>query len=198
MKIREGSHVWVTMQKLTTQTWKQGIKQDIIRAVAEQHSSPELCFANRTKMHLKQKKKKNLNELKIARVGGCCIFWPPAPPHGMYPGVSSYGIEADPPKFLYLKDEYFLMTDWWDLDISLIMKNSKSVTLTSRSARRWGVGMEHCKILDHYLTSGIVSTIYIQRFKRYQILKTFNQKLQRKISKSVTLTSRLVRGVGMV
>ena len=34
-----------------------------------------------------------------------------APPHGMYPWVSSYGMEADPPRFLYLKDECFLMTD---------------------------------------------------------------------------------------
>ena len=56
--------------------------------------------------------------------------------------------------------------------------------------------MEHCKILDQYRTSGIISTRSIQRFKRYLILKTFNQKLQRKISKSVTLTERLVRGWG--
>ena len=35
-----------------------------IRAVAEQCSSPELHLANKTKMHLKQKK----NELKITRV----------------------------------------------------------------------------------------------------------------------------------
>ena len=38
-------------------------------------------------------------------------FLPPAPPNGMYPGVSSYGMEANLPRFLYLKDEYFLMTD---------------------------------------------------------------------------------------
>ena len=107
--------------------------QSIIRAVAEQRSSPILCLANKTKMHLKQK-----NELEIARVWGCSIFCPPAPPHGRYPGVRSYGMEADPPRFLYLKDEYFLMTDWCDIDISLIMKNSKSMTLTSRSVRRWG------------------------------------------------------------
>ena len=54
--------------------------------------------------------------------------------------------------------------------------------------------MEQRKILDQYLTSGIVSTGSIQRFKRYPILKTFNLKLQCKISKTVTLTSRLVRG----
>ena len=105
--------------------------------------------------------------------------------------VSSYGMEAGPPRFLYLKDEYFLMTDWCDLDISLIMKNSKSVTLISRSVR-----MEQRKMLDQYLTWGVVSTRSIQRFKRYPILKTFNQNFQRKISKSVTLTSRLVRGWG--
>ena len=85
---------------------------------------------------------------------------PPAPAHGMYPGVISYGMEADPPRFLYLKDEYFLMTDWRDIDISLIMKNSKSVTLTSKSVRMWvgagGGGMEQCKALDQYQTSGIV------------------------------------------
>ena len=114
----------------------------------------------------------------------------------MYPGVSSYVMEADPPRFLYLKDEYFLMADWCDIDISLIMKNSKSVTLTSRSLRRLGVGMKQCKILHQYLTSGIVPTRSVQRFERYPILKTFNQKLQHKISKTVTLTSRLVRGWG--
>ena len=82
------------------------------------------------------------NELKITRVWGCSIFWPPAPPHGIYPGVSSYGMEADPPRFLNLKDECFLMTDWCDTDISLIMTNSKSVTLTSRSVRKCGVVTE--------------------------------------------------------
>ena len=29
----------------------------------------------------------------------------------MYPGVSSHGMEADPLMFLYLKDEYFQMTE---------------------------------------------------------------------------------------
>ena len=163
-----------------------------IRAVAGQRSSPELCLANKTKMHLKQQQK---NELKIARVLGCSIFSPLAPPHGKYSGVSSYGMEADLPRFLYLKDEYFLITNWCDIDISLIMKNSKSVTLTSRSVRRWGwVGNEQRKILDQYVTSGIVSTRSIQRFKRYPILKTFNQKLQCKISKTVTLTSKFSDG----
>ena len=81
------------------------------------------------------------------------------------------------------------------------MKNSKSVTYISRSVRRWGWvwggwGMEQRKCLDQYLTSGIVSTRSIQRFKRYPILQTFNRKLQRKISMSVTLASRLVRGWG--
>ena len=66
-----------------------------------------------------------------------------------------------------------ILSDDCDIDISLLMKNSKSVTLTSRSG---GDG-----ILDQYLTSGIVSTRSIQRFKRYPILKTFNQKLKHKI-----------------
>ena len=153
----------------------------IIRAGTEQRS---FVLPIKLKCIWSNKKKK---KLKIARVWGCSIFWPPAPPHGMY-------LETDPPRFLYLNDEYFLMTDWCDVDISLIMKNSKSVTLTSRSLTRWGVGTEQRKILDQYLTSGIVSTRSIQRFKRYPILKTFNQNLQRKISMSVTLTSRLVRG----
>ena len=56
--------------------------------------------------------------------------------------------------------------------------------------------MEQCKILDQYLKSGVVSTSSIQRFKRYPILKTCNQKFQRKISKSVTLTARLMRKWG--
>ena len=60
------------------------------------------------------------------------------------------------------------------------------------------MGMEQRKILDQYRTSGIVSTRSIQRFKRYPILKNFNQKLQRKISKSVTLTSRSLMWVMMV
>ena len=56
--------------------------------------------------------------------------------------------------------------------------------------------MEQRKILDQHLTSGIVSTRSIQRLKRYPTLETFYQKRQRKISKSVTFTSRLVRGGG--
>ena len=58
--------------------------------------------------------------------------------------------------------------------------------------------MEQRKILDHYLTLGIVSTRSIQMFKRYPILKTLNQNLQHKISKSVTLNSRVSEGMGMV
>ena len=54
-----------------------------------------------------------------------------------------------------------------------------------------GGALDKRTILDQYLTSGIVSTRSIQRFKRYLILKTFNQNLQRKISKSLTLTLRL-------
>ena len=82
------------------------------------------------------------------------------------------------------------------------MKNSKSVTLTS-SVRRWGLaegwgGGEQRKILDQYLTSGIVSTRSIQRFKRYPILKTFNKKLQRKIVKVRDLDLKVSEGVGIV
>ena len=163
-----------------------------IRAVAGQHSSPELRLATKTKMLLKQKKWTQ----KVAIVWGCSIFWPPAPPHGMYPGVSSYGMEADLSRFLYSKDEYFLMSDWCDIDISLIRKKSKKVCDLDLKVRRWGLGMEQRKILNQYLTSGIVQTRSIQRFKRYPILKTFNQKLQGKISKTVTLISRLERGWG--
>ena len=88
----------------------------------------------------------------------------------------------------------------WDIDISLLMKYSKSVTLTSRSVRRWGVGggMEQRKILDQYRTSGIVSTRSIQKFKRYPILKTFNQNLKRKIFKVCDLDRKVNEGVGMV
>ena len=35
-------------------------------------------------------------ELELTRVWGCSIFWPPAPPHSMHPGVSSYGMKANP------------------------------------------------------------------------------------------------------
>ena len=55
------------------------------------------------------------------------------------------------------------------------------------------MGMEQRKIVDQYLTSGVVSTRSIQRFKWYPILKPFNQNIQRKIFKSVALTSKLVR-----
>ena len=123
-----GIHIWnfKTLPCTVHKIW-----HALIRAVAEQHSSPELNqYIWSTQKH----------ELKIARVWGCSIFWPAAPLHGMYPGVSIYGMEADPPRFLYLKDECFHMTDSCDIDISLIMKNSKSVTLTSRSVRRWGGG----------------------------------------------------------
>ena len=157
----------------------------IIRAVAEKRSSPELRLANRTKMHLKQK-----NELKIARVWGCSTFWPAASPHGMYPGVSIYGTEADPPRFLYLKDECFLMTNWCDIDISLIMKNSVC-DLDFKVSEEVGGGKEQHIILAQYLTSGIVSTSSIQRFKRHPILKILTKNFSLKFQKSVTLTSRL-------
>ena len=91
----------------------------------------------------------------------------------MHPGVSSYGKEANPPRFLYLKDECFLMTDWCDTN----MKNSKSVTFTSRPVSRWGwgVGMEQQKILYQYVSSGKVSTRSIQRFKKYPLLETLTK-----------------------
>ena len=44
-------------------------------------------------------------------------------PHGMHPGISSYGMEADPPRYLCLKCECFLMTsDWCDINISRNIK----------------------------------------------------------------------------
>ena len=45
-----------------------------------------------------------------------------------------------------------------------------------------GGGDEQRKILDQYLTSGIVSTRSIQRFKRCPILKTFNQKVKTSVN----------------
>ena len=54
--------------------------------------------------------------------------------------------------------------------------------------------MEQRKILDQCLTSDKASIRSIQRFKGYPVLTTFNLKLRHKISKSVTLTSRLVKG----
>ena len=93
----------------------------------------------------------------------------------MHPGVNSYRMEADPPRFLYLKDECFLMTDLCDVNISLIMK--KSVTLISRSVRRCGVGIEQRKFLDQYLRSRKVSIRPIQSFKRYPLLKTLTKNL---------------------
>ena len=118
----------------------------------------------------------------------------------MFPGDSSYGMEADPPRFLYLKDEYFLMTDWCDLDISLIMKNSLSLWPWPQAQWESGggvgggqgePGMEQRKILDQYLTSGIVSTRSIQRFKRFLIFKTFNQTVR-------DLDIKVSEGGGMV
>ena len=69
--------------------------------------------------------------------------------------VSSYGMEADPPRFVYLKKNPC------DFDL----KVSEEV----------GVGMEQRKILDQYLTSGNVSTRSIQRVKRYLLLKTLTR-----------------------
>ena len=121
-------------------------------------------LANKTKMHLKPKKM-NSKSLEYEDV----LYFDLQPPWQV-PGVSSYGMEADPLRFLYLKDECFLMTDRCDKNISLIMKNSRSVTLTSRSVGRWGMGMEQGEILDPYLTSGKVSTRSINRFKSYPLL----------------------------
>ena len=56
--------------------------------------------------------------------------------------------------------------------------------------------MEQRKILDQYLRSGKVSARSIQGSRVFKS-KNFNQKLERKVSKFVTLTSRLVKG-GMV
>ena len=81
----------------------------------------------------------------------------------MYPGVISYGMEADPPRFLYLKGECFLITDWCDF---INHEKFQVCDLDLKVSEEVGVGMEQCKILDQYLTSGIVSTRSIQRFKR--------------------------------
>ena len=59
------------------------------------------------------------------------------------------------------------------------------------------MGMEQCKILDQYLTPGIVSTRSIQRFKRYPILTAFNQKLQNKNFKVCDLDLKFSEGVRM-
>ena len=56
--------------------------------------------------------------------------------------------------------------------------------------------MEQRNILNQYLTSDIVSTRSIQRFKKYPILKTFNQKLQRKIFQVCDLDLKVSKGVG--
>ena len=84
-------------------------------------------------------------------------------------------METDPPRFLYLKDEILNNLKGDPLEIQHPKFENKSVALTSRSVRRWGGGVEQRNILDQYLTSGIVSTRSIQRFKKYPILKTFNQ-----------------------
>ena len=45
----------------------------------------------------------------------CPRFWPLALPWGMDPGVTSHGIKADPPGYLWSKYECFLMSGWWDI-----------------------------------------------------------------------------------
>ena len=107
-----------------------------IRAVAEQRtcSLPELRLTNKTKMHLKQKRKLNSKSLEYEDV--LYFDLQPNPWHVVMEWKQTLQ------GFYILKDECFLMTDWCDIDISIIMKNSKSVTLTSRSLRRWGIGME--------------------------------------------------------
>ena len=42
-------------------------------------------------------------------------FWPPAPPWGMDPEVTSHGIKADPPGYVWSKYECFLMLSCWDI-----------------------------------------------------------------------------------
>ena len=45
----------------------------------------------------------------------CSIFWPPVPSHGMFPGVSSYEMEADPPRFLQII--WKMHAFWWLTDV---------------------------------------------------------------------------------
>ena len=73
------------------------------KSCRRQHSSPESCLANKIKC-IWQKK----NELNLTSVWGCSIFWPPAPPLSMHPGVSSYGMEADP---IWNKNAFWWLTD---------------------------------------------------------------------------------------
>ena len=68
---------------------------NLIRAVVGQRSSPELRLANKTKMHLKQKKK-TMNSKSLEYED---VLYFDLQTHGMYPGVSRYGMEAGPPKF---------------------------------------------------------------------------------------------------
>ena len=84
----------------------------------------------------------------------CCA---PAQLHGMYPGVSSYGMEADPPRFLYL-----MLSDDWLLWYRYFINHEKFCDLDLEVDEEVGVGIKQRNILDQYLTSGI------QRFKRYQ------------------------------
>ena len=78
---------WSTFEnKSSSERSSYGQSKQLNKSVAGQLSSPIKlkCIWGRKK-----------TELKLTRVWGCAIFWPPARPHGMHPGVSSYVMEAD-------------------------------------------------------------------------------------------------------
>ena len=87
------------------------------------------------------------------------------------------------------------MTDWRDIDISLIMKKVCDFDLKVSEEMGVGVGMEQRKFLDQYLTSDKVSTRSIQRFKRCPLLKTLTKNFSIKVCDLDLIVSE---GVGLV
>ena len=120
-------------------------------------------------------------ELKIARVSGFSILWTPAPPHGMYPRVSSmewkHTLQAS---YIWKMNALWWLTDVTYIYIYTIKQSWKILSLWPWPQGQWGGaglgGMEQRKSLDQCLTLGKASTESIQRFKRYLLLKTLSKK----------------------
>ena len=85
----------------------------------------------------------------------CPSFWPLAPPWGMDPGVTSNGIKADPPGYLWSKYECFLMSGCWDIP-HLKNFNVKlwSNSRTGRNHKRTNIRTDEWKD-ENYILLGI-------------------------------------------
>ena len=79
----------------------------------------------------------------------CPRFWLPAPPQGMNPGARTYGMKADPSRYLWPKYECFLIWDCQDISI-----------LRNINVKLWCNSTNVTEARMHEHTNGKTKTIY--------------------------------------